>query len=118
MIELGGLDAQEKDVVAGFKLAQTEINKLIEFQEKIRKEIGKPKAEVALAEPDADIKTEVRAFLADKLEAAIYKPTKVEHTTAVGALNHELNLHIKEKFGATKEKNQLESGGISFTKRW
>jgi len=104
MIELGGLDAQEKDVVVGFKLAQTEINKLIAFQEQIQKEIGKPKAEVALAEPDEDIKTEIRAFLADKLEAAIYKPTKVEHTTAVGALNHELNLHIKEKFGATKEK--------------
>jgi polyribonucleotide nucleotidyltransferase len=104
MIELGGLDAQEKDVVAGFKLAQTEINKLIAFQEQIRKEIGKPKAVVALAEPDAEIQAEVRAFLADKLEAAIYKPTKVEHTTAVGALHHELNLHIKEKFGATKEK--------------
>jgi len=104
MIELGGLDAQEKDVVAGFKLAQTEINKLIAFQEQIRKEIGKPKAEVALSEPDEDIKTEIRAFLADKLEAAIYQPTKVEHTTAVGALNRELNLHIKEKFGATKEK--------------
>ena len=104
MIELGGLDAQEKDVVAGFKLAQTEINKLIAFQEQIQKEIGKPKAEVAIVEPDADIKAEVQAFLADKLEDAIYKPTKVEHTTAVGALNHALNLHIKEKFGAVKEK--------------
>ncbi len=104
MIELGGLDAQERDVVAGFTLAQKEINKLIEFQEKIRAEIGKPKAEVILAEPDADIKAEVRAFLADKLEGAIYKATKEEHTTAVGALNHDLNLHIKEKFGATKEK--------------
>ena len=44
------------------------------------------------------------AFLADKLEDAIYKPTKVEHTTAVGALNHALNLHIKEKFARAKEK--------------
>jgi polyribonucleotide nucleotidyltransferase len=104
MIELGGLDAQESDVVAGFKLAQQDINKLIAFQESIQKEIGKPKAEVALAEPDADIKAEVRAFLADKLEGAIYKPTKVEHTTAVGALNHDLLQHIKEKFGADKEK--------------
>jgi polyribonucleotide nucleotidyltransferase len=104
MIELGGLDAQEGDVVAGFKLAQTEINKLIAFQEQIQKEIGKPKAEVAIAEPDADIKAEVQAFLADKLEDAIYKPTKAEHTTAVGALNHALNEHVKEKFGAVKEK--------------
>ena len=104
MIELGGLDAQESDVVAGFKLAQTDINKLIAFQEQIQKEIGKPKAEVAVAEPDAEIKAEVQAFLADKLEDAIYKPTKIEHTTAVGALNHALNEHIKEKFGAVKEK--------------
>jgi len=42
--------------------------------------------------------------LADKLEDAIYKPTKIEHTTAVGALNHALNLHIKEKFGATRKR--------------
>jgi polyribonucleotide nucleotidyltransferase len=104
MIELGGLDAQEKDVVAGFTLAQAEINKLVAFQEQIRKEIGKPKAEVAVAAPDEEIRAEVVAFLADKLEDAIYKPTKVEHTTAVGALNHELNLHIKEKFEGTKEK--------------
>ena len=104
MIELGGLDAQEKDVVAGFTLAQSEINKLVAFQEQIRKEIGKPKAEVAVAAPDEEIRAEVVAFLADKLEDAIYKPTKVEHTTAVGALNHELNLHIKEKFEGTKEK--------------
>jgi polyribonucleotide nucleotidyltransferase len=104
MIELGGLDAQEKDVVDGFKLAQQEINKLIAFQESIQKEIGKAKAEVALVEPDAELKAAVVAFLADKLEDAIYKPTKVEHTTAVGALNHELNLHIKEKFAESKEK--------------
>jgi polyribonucleotide nucleotidyltransferase len=104
MIELGGLDAQESDVVAGFKLAQTEINKLIAFQEQIQKEIGKPKAEVAIVAPDADIKAEVQTFLADKLEDAIYKPTKVEHTTAVGALNHALNERIKEKFGTVKEK--------------
>jgi polyribonucleotide nucleotidyltransferase len=104
MIELGGLDAQEKYVVAGFKLAQGEINKLIAFQEGIRKEIGKPKAEVALVAPDAELKAEVEAFLANKLEDAIYKPTKIEHTTAVGALNHALNLHIKEKFAEMKEK--------------
>ncbi|HUC02184.1 MAG TPA: polyribonucleotide nucleotidyltransferase [Candidatus Paceibacterota bacterium] len=104
MIELGGLDAQEKDVIASFALAQTEINKLIAFQEQIRKEVGKPKAEVALVMPDPEIKAAVEEFLADKLEDAIYKPTKVEHTTAVGALNHDLNLHIKEKFAESKEK--------------
>ncbi len=64
MIELGGLDAQEKDIEAGFAAAQKEINKLIEFQEKIRAEIGKPKAEVKLAEPDPELQAAVKAFIA------------------------------------------------------
>ena len=67
MIELGGLDAQEKDVVAGFKTAQETINQLIDFQEKIRKEIGKEKVTVALAEPDPEFKAMVETFIAGKL---------------------------------------------------
>jgi polyribonucleotide nucleotidyltransferase len=98
MIELGGLDAQEKDIADGFVLAQKEVNKLIEFQEKIRAEIGKQKAEVKLAEPDPELKAAVEAFIADKLEAAVYQPSKVEHHTAIGVLRTELNAHLKEKF--------------------
>jgi polyribonucleotide nucleotidyltransferase len=98
MIELGGLDAQEKDVVAGFKMAQESINQLIGFQEKIQKEIGKEKANVALAEPDAELKTAVATFIADKLEAAVYHPSKMEQQSEIGKLKTALNLHIKETF--------------------
>ena len=96
MIELGGLDAQEKDIAAGFAEAQKEINKLIDFQEKIRAEIGKQKAEVKLATPDPELKAAVEAFIAPKLEDAVFKPSKVEHHTAIGALHIELNAHLKE----------------------
>jgi polyribonucleotide nucleotidyltransferase len=100
MIELGGLDAQEKDIEQGFMMAQKEINKLIEFQEKIRAEIGKPKAEVKLAIPDPELATAVQAFIADKLEAAVYQPSKVEHHTALGVLHNLLRDHLKETFVA------------------
>jgi polyribonucleotide nucleotidyltransferase len=100
MIELGGLDAQEKDIEAGFALAQKEINKLVEFQEKIRAEIGKPKAEVKLAIPDPELATAVKTFIADKLEAAVYQPSKVEHHTALGILHTSLRDHLKETFVA------------------
>ena len=98
MIELGGLDAQEKDIVAGFKVGQEVINQLVEFQEKIRKEIGKEKAVVALAEPDAELKAAVAAFIADKLEGAVYHPSKMEQQSEIGKLKTELNFHIKETF--------------------
>ena len=100
MIELGGLDAQEKDIEKGFVLAQQEINKLIDFQQKIRAEIGKAKAEVKLAETDPELKTAIEAFIKDKLEDAVFKPSKVEHHTAVGVLHVELNAHLKETFVA------------------
>ncbi|MDE2018855.1 MAG: polyribonucleotide nucleotidyltransferase [Patescibacteria group bacterium] len=103
MIELGGLDAQEKEVVAGFKMAQQEINKLIDFQQNIQKEIGKPKAAVVLAEPDPELKSAVESFIADKLEAAVYRPNKMEQQSAIGKLKEEMFAHLKEIFDA-KEK--------------
>jgi polyribonucleotide nucleotidyltransferase len=103
MIELGGLDAQEKDVIAGFTLAQAEINKLIAFQESIQKEIGKPKADVVFAEPDAELKATVAEFVAPKLEAAVYHASKVDHHTAVNALKNDLIAHIKETFTAAEK---------------
>jgi polyribonucleotide nucleotidyltransferase len=105
MIELGGLDAQEKDIEAGFMAAQQEINKLIDFQEKIRAEIGKPKAEVKLAEPDPELKAEIESYLSDKLEGAVYQPTKMDHHAAVGALKTNMFLHLKEKFEPAKPVN-------------
>jgi polyribonucleotide nucleotidyltransferase len=98
MIELGGLDAQEKDIMRGFEMAQKEVNALIEFQEKIRKEIGKPKAEITISEPDEELKTAVSAYLADKLEGAVFRPNKMEQQNAIGELKTALFLHLKESF--------------------
>ncbi|OGY99713.1 MAG: polyribonucleotide nucleotidyltransferase [Candidatus Liptonbacteria bacterium RIFCSPLOWO2_01_FULL_52_25] len=100
MIELGGDDAKEKDVVYGFSLAQKEINKLIEFQKKIIAEVGKPKAEVVFAEPDPALKTAVLKFIEGKLEEAVFQPTKADHYSRIGKLKTELFLHVKETFEA------------------
>ena len=98
MIELGGLDAQEKDVVASFKTAQQTINQLIDFQEKIQKEIGKEKTVVMLAEPDPELMAAVETFISDKLEGAVYHPSKMEQQSEIGKLKTALNFHIKEIF--------------------
>jgi polyribonucleotide nucleotidyltransferase len=103
MIELGGLDAQEKDILKGIEAAQKEINKLVEFQLKIQKEIGKSKAEVSLSEPDPELKAAVESYLSDKLEAAVYRPSKMEEQHAVTALRTDLVAHIKEKFAAAEK---------------
>ena len=108
MIELGGLDAQEKDILAGFVEAQKEINKLVEFQLKIQKEIGKAKAEVTLSEPDPELKSAVESYLSDKLEAAVYRPTKMEEQHAVTALRNDLIAHVKEKFSVAVDGKEVK----------
>jgi polyribonucleotide nucleotidyltransferase len=96
MIELGGLDAKEDDVIKGFTLAQEEVNKLIIFEENIRKEIGKSKADVMFAEPSPELAAAVADFIKDKLDGAVFRPIKADMHSAIGVLKHELNMHLKE----------------------
>ncbi|TSC82794.1 MAG: polynucleotide phosphorylase/polyadenylase [Parcubacteria group bacterium Gr01-1014_19] len=78
MIELEGVDAEESEVAKAFDLAQKEIAKMIDWQKGIVKEIGKPKASVHLAEPDAKLVKLVHDYLDGKLEKALYTKDKGE----------------------------------------
>ncbi|MDP2598671.1 MAG: polyribonucleotide nucleotidyltransferase [Candidatus Liptonbacteria bacterium] len=98
MLELGGLDAKEKDIMEGFKMAQKQIDSLIDFQKKIVKEIGKPKTEVTLSEADPAFKEAIEKFIGGKLEDAVYQKSKAEHYSRLGKLKTELFLHLKESF--------------------
>ena len=109
MIELEGNDANEEDIIKAFGMAQTEINKVIDFQNQIIKEIGKPKAAVKLAEVHPDLIAACEEFLAaDKLEHAVYpqlhpeagahKLDKVEREIRISNLKEALYDFLKEKF--------------------
>ncbi|MDD5430924.1 MAG: polyribonucleotide nucleotidyltransferase [Candidatus Pacebacteria bacterium] len=97
MIELGGMDAQEKDIVKAFDSAQKEINKLIDFEEKIIKEMGKPKAEVKLVEPDKELGEKISAFLDGKLEKEMYNSDKTERALGLAKLKDELKAKLAEE---------------------
>jgi len=105
MLEFGGLDAQEDEVVEGFESAQNEINNLISFIENIRNEIGKPKVEVALAEPDEAVRAALNEYIADKLESAVYHPNKMEQQNAIAKLKNDLIVYLKESFSEKKDIN-------------
>ena len=96
MIELGGDDAPEGDIIAGFKLAQKEINSLIDFQLKIIKEIGKPKTQLKLFEFDPNLRAAIDKFLDGKLSEAIYQPNKVESLRNLRNLKESLFGYVKE----------------------
>ncbi len=74
MVEAGADQVTEEDMVAALELAHKSIQPLIDVQEKMRAEIGKPKADIPLAVMDADLKARVleaaRPGLADLYEKA------------------------------------------------
>jgi len=91
MIEFEGIDAQEKEVVEALEIGQKEISNLIKFQNEIVKEIGQPKTEVSIAEPDEKLKKVVKDFVDGKLEAAIYTKTKMARVDNFYNLQKELD---------------------------
>ncbi len=97
MIELAGDEASEDEVIEAFKKASEEIENLNRFQEKIVKEIGREKVEVALREPSPELKSAVLGFLADRLEKAVYERGKVEREEKLRKLSEDLKTHLAEK---------------------
>ncbi len=105
MIELEGLDAAEAEIVTEFTAAMTQIKKLVEFQKKIVDEIGKPKAEVMLKTPAPELVAKVRAFLADKLEPAMYVVSKIDRVANVSHIQKELMAFLKESEASSDDIN-------------
>ena len=96
MIELGGNDAKESEVIEAFKLAEKEISKVLAFEERIAKEIGRNKKEVKFGEVSTELKQAVSAFLKDKLQGAIYVKSKTERQGNINELKNDLILSLKE----------------------
>ncbi|KKQ40542.1 MAG: Polyribonucleotide nucleotidyltransferase [Candidatus Moranbacteria bacterium GW2011_GWF2_37_7] len=98
MIESGANEVPENIIHEALKLAQEELKKIALFQEEIAKQIGEPKAEIKLAEKDTAFEEEVRSFLSDKLDKAIFEPSKIIRSSNLGLLKEELKNYVKEKY--------------------
>jgi polyribonucleotide nucleotidyltransferase len=104
MIELAGNESPEEEVLKGFEAAADEIEELNEFQKKIVSEIGKPKTQVKLVEPEADLKKDIEEFVSPKLMQAVYPEVKggvldkVERQNRLRSLKEELLAHLEEKY--------------------
>lgn len=97
MIELEGFEATEAQVADGFAASQTEIDKLIAFQQSIVKEIGRTKQEVKLAVDDPKLKEAVVAFTAGKFDEVIYLKDPVARDKQIETIESELATHLIEQ---------------------
>lgn len=97
MIEGSAKELPEEEFIAALHVAQENVKVICEKQEELRSVCGKEKRayELCLAKPELlEIGYEIAG---DRIEEAIYAPSKVERQKKVGALRDEVEAVIKER---------------------
>ena len=100
MIEYEGEEVSEKQVREYFEDSLKEINRLVVFQEKIIKEVGKEKQKIEFLEPDQEIKKVINQLVSEKIKDAF-----VNRET--DKLYNELEKYLGEK--GLGEKNEIKN---------
>lgn len=85
MVEGGAQEVPEEEVLNALFYAHREMQPLIELQEELQKETGKPKVNFTGKSVDEALKTEVEAFLKPKLSEAVRVAGKLERREALRA---------------------------------
>ncbi|MGF1655430.1 MAG: polyribonucleotide nucleotidyltransferase [Verrucomicrobiales bacterium] len=98
MIEGGALQVPDEDFIKALEVAQGAVAKLVALQVELQQKAGKPKREAALLEVKEDILNIAYDVAGDRIEDALYKPSKVERGKAVSALREEVAAAVLAKF--------------------
>lgn len=107
MIELEGEQVSEDTVLKAVDFAKPFLQKLIEFQEDLKRQIGKEKIifSISAQEQDIDLEQKVKKFLDNKLKAVLYQKEKQVRQNGLQNLKLELLEEMNQEFG--NEKNDL-----------
>ncbi len=103
MIEGGGNEVAEDEVLEKIKFSQKCVQEIINFQKEIISEIGKEKKEARLIEADKETEDAMRKFLAERLDKVVFADNKDEQHKESKQLREDLHKFIEEKFGDDKE---------------
>ncbi|MGB2762417.1 MAG: polyribonucleotide nucleotidyltransferase [Minisyncoccales bacterium] len=102
MIEGEAKETKEKTFMEAYKVAISELKKLIEFQQKIIKENAEEKVVIERLAVELEWEKEIKEFLGNKLEKTLTfsdnsKETKKEKNKALNELREDLIFFIKEQ---------------------
>ena len=98
MVEAGAKEISEDEMLDAIWFGHEEIKKLVEWQEKIMAEVGKPKMEVPVYEPPAELAAEIEAYGAEQLKAALMDANKLEREENVASIKAEIADAFMEKY--------------------
>jgi polyribonucleotide nucleotidyltransferase len=96
MVEAGASEVSEREVLEAIWFGQQHCRTLVDLQEQMRREIGKPKREVKPKVLDPALYREIEAACADRLYQAMKIPVKIDSYRAVAAVIDEQIKSIPE----------------------
>ncbi|MCL6588351.1 MAG: polyribonucleotide nucleotidyltransferase [Firmicutes bacterium] len=99
MVEAGASEITEKDALEAIFTGHKTIQEIVDFIEKIRAEVGKPKIIPVLAEPDPEIDRLVREYTTAKMVAAIKTSEKLEREALIEEVKEEAKAHFEAEMG-------------------
>jgi len=98
MVEAGADEVTEEEMLEAILFGHEEIKKIVDFQEEIVKQIGKPKMEVQVEEVDPELESAVREYATDKILQAIRIYDKQEREALIDEINEETIQHFQETY--------------------
>ncbi len=100
MIEADAQETSEENFLEAINFGKKYLKEVIDFQKEIIKEVGKEKITIISEAPDLEFEKQIKEFLGNKLENALYKKEKQGRTEEINELKEELIIFIEEKYPA------------------
>jgi polyribonucleotide nucleotidyltransferase len=98
MMEAEAEEASEDVILKAANWAKPHLKKIIDFQNQIVEKVGKEKIKIEEPPVDLELEKEIKEFLGDRLEKALYQKVKVERMGQVNDLKEELVYYIEGKY--------------------
>jgi polyribonucleotide nucleotidyltransferase len=114
MVEGGARMVPEDEILEALFTGHEAIQPLLQIQEEIRREIGKPKRQVPLAELDSVVVNRVEELALAKLKQAIEIPEKLERYKRIGEVKGEV---VTQALGEFPEKEKDIKGAFDALRR-
>ncbi|MCF0150055.1 MAG: polyribonucleotide nucleotidyltransferase [Firmicutes bacterium] len=96
MVEAGAKEVPEDVMLDAILFGHEEIKKIVAFIDAVVAEVGKPKMEITLWKPDAQIDAAVREYAVSKMHDAILTKDKLERLDNMDAVEAETKEHFAE----------------------
>lgn len=98
MLEVKADEAAEETILQAVERAEDILKQLLLFQKQIQEKLGKPKMALEPLAVDEKLEKEIRKFLGERLEKALWQKDKGTMAADLGALKEELISFVESRY--------------------